>query len=172
MEKIGEDVLKRLREWNIPFEALEHEKVHAIGECYEKIPLNWENTVMPRNVLACNRQQTTFYLFLMRPETPFRTSYASHALGSSRLSFAPEEKLRELLSCASGAVSPLGLMWDEGNQVQLVMDEDLKEIPFYAFHPCDAGATVTLSAQDFLKGFLEKAKKSVCWMQMPKEETL
>ena len=170
MEKKTEHVFKNLQEMNVPFEILKHEKVHTIQECYDLIPLDWTQTVMPRNALVCNRQQTAFYLMQMSPKTPFKTSYVSHALGSSRLSFAPEEKLQSLLGCASGALSPLGLLFDEEKKVQLVMDEALRDKAYYAFHPCDAEATVVMRAEAFFEGFLEKMKKSICWLQMPKEE--
>lgn len=52
-----------------------------------------------KNLFLCNRQKTTFYLLCMPPDKPFHTKDLSAQINSSRLSFAPEESLWELLRC-------------------------------------------------------------------------
>ena len=49
-----------------------------------------------KNLFLCNRQKTAFYLLCMPPDKPFHTKDLSAQIGSSRLSFAPEESLWEL----------------------------------------------------------------------------
>ena len=46
-----------------------------------------------KNLFLCNRQKTAFYLLCMPPDKPFHTKDLSAQIGSSRLSFAPEESL-------------------------------------------------------------------------------
>ena len=104
-----EKVLQALRQWGIPFALYEHPPVHTMDDCFFTEGVDWTKTEMPKNIFLCNRQKTTFYLMLLRHDVPFRTGTVSKALGVSRLSFAPDELLPEMLGLRAGAVSPLGL---------------------------------------------------------------
>ena len=77
-----------------------------------------------KNLFLCNRQKTSFYLLCMPPHKAFHTKDLSHQIGSARLSFAPEEQLWELLHCTPGSATILGLMNDDENRVQLLIDKE------------------------------------------------
>lgn len=62
-----------------------------------------------KNPFLCNRQQTAFYLLMMPGDKPFKTKELSAQIGSSRLSFAPAEKMVEYLGLYPGSVSVWGL---------------------------------------------------------------
>ena len=47
-------------------------------------------------------------------------------IGSSRLSFASEDRLMEHLGLIKGAVTPLGVLNDCAEGVEVLMDEDLR----------------------------------------------
>ena len=70
------------------------------------------NVSVCKNLFLCNRQKTAFYLLCMPPDKPFHTKDLSAQIGSSRLSFAPEESLWELLRCHPGSATILGLAND------------------------------------------------------------
>ena len=147
-------VLATLTQLNIPYTLFEHEPVHTIDDCLA-IPGIIENgAVIPRNVFLCNRQRTQFYLMLMQPHTLFRTAVVSKRLGVSRLSFAPEEMLPELLGLQAGAVSPMGLLFDAQHRIQLVIDQALMQAPSWVFHPCVNTASVRMAQEDFMNVFL------------------
>lgn len=152
-------ILQTLDAWQIPYQLFEHAPVHTMEDCFKTEGINWTQTEMPKNVFLCNRQKTAFYLVVMRHDVPFRTAHVSKLLGVSRLSFAPNELLPEMLGLEAGAVSPLGLLNDEKEQVTFVMDSALRAYPFLAFHPCDATATVVLSAADFYEKLLPKMRR-------------
>ena len=78
-----------------------------------------------KNLFLCNRQKTQFYLLCMGPDKPFHTKDLSAQIGSARLSFAPEEKLWELLHCTPGSATILGLANDTDHQVRLLMDRNI-----------------------------------------------
>jgi Ala-tRNA(Pro) deacylase len=88
-----------------------------------------------KNLFLCNRQKTKFYLLAMDPSKPFHTKDLSKQIGSSRLSFAPEEMLWELLRCTPGSATALGLMHDTENQVQLVIDKAVLQGEYVGCHP-------------------------------------
>lgn len=142
------EILRFLDQNGIPYEAHEHERAFTIGDCL-KMPFSDENVTICKNILLCNRQQTAFYLMLLKPLTPFRTAVVSKALGVSRLSFAPEDALMELLHLSSGSVSPLGLYYDQEHRITLCYERAVRDTPRIAFHPCDNSATVVFTQSVF-----------------------
>lgn len=142
------EVLGFLDAHGIPYELYEHERAHTIDDCL-KMPFINENITICKNILLCNRQQTNFYLMLLKPLTAFRTAVVSKALGVSRLSFAPENALTDLLHLTSGSVSPLGLLFDKKHEITLCYELGIRDTDYIAFHPCDNSATVIFTQQVF-----------------------
>ena len=89
-----------------------------------------------KNLFLCNRKKTEFYLLTMPGDKPFKTKELAGQHGISRLSFADEEHMVELLDLLPGSVSVLGLMNDKDCRVQLLIDEDVLEEEYFACHPC------------------------------------
>ncbi len=107
-----------------------------------------------KNLFLCNRQKTNFYLLMMPGDKPFKTKELSKQINAARLSFAPEEKMEELLDIHPGAVSVMGLMNDHENQVKLLIDEDVLKDEFVGCHPCVNTSTVKIRTVDLLERFL------------------
>lgn len=143
-----EAILAWLKERGIPFRLYEHERAFTIEDCM-RMPFISEDVTICKNVFLCNRQQTEFYLMLLCPDTPFRTAVVSKALGASRLSFAPGERLTELLHVTAGAVNPLSLYFDKEKRITLCYEKAVKDTEEIAFHPCDNAATVVFSQEAF-----------------------
>lgn len=143
-------VLARLADLGIAHEHHEHAAAHTIPDCYV-LPYYSPDITICKNILLCNRQKTAYYLYLTLPDKPFRTADVSKLLGVSRLSFAPEEALPQMLQLESGSLSPLALWFDAAHQITLVIDSEVKRTPRIAFHPCDNTATVIFTQQVFWK---------------------
>ncbi len=107
-----------------------------------------------KNLLLCDRKMTNFYMYVMPFEKSFRTSVVSKELGSSRLSFAPEEKLLEKLRCRSGSLSSLLLIFDEEGEITLGLDRELLDCEELCFHPAIDTVTITFKTRDYLEKFL------------------
>ena len=122
--------------------------IPVLFQRYE-LPFVTPELLFCKNLLLCNRQQTSFYLLVISPERTFRTAEVSHELGVSRLSFAPEDALPRLLGLEKGAVSPLGLWFDREKQVKLILERGLRRPGKIAFHPCDNRATVVFDQEIF-----------------------
>ena len=132
----------------VPYRLYEHPQANTIDDCLAMDFIDDRVTIC-KNVFLCNRQQSAFYLMLLHPNTPFRTAVVSNALGVSRLSFAPETAMREMLRLSPGSVSPLGLLFDEERRIALCYENAVKNTPEIAFHPCDNTATVIFAQSDF-----------------------
>ena len=109
-----------------------------------------------KNLFLCNRQKTNFYLLCMPPHKAFHTKDLSHQIGSARLSFAPEEQLWDLLHCTPGSATILGLMNDDENRVQLLIDKDTYEAEYFSCHPCLCTSTIKLKTSDVKNMLLPK----------------
>ncbi len=143
-----ESVLRQLDALGIPYVCHEHPAAFTMEDCY-RLPFVTPELLFCKNLLLCNRQQTSFYLLVISPERSFRTAELSHELGVSRLSFAPEETLPRLLGLEKGAVSPLGLWFDREKRVRLLFERGLRRQGQIAFHPCDNRATVVFDQEVF-----------------------
>ena len=107
-----------------------------------------------KNLFLCNRQKTNFYLLCMPPDKPFHTKDLSAQIGSSRLSFAPEENLWELLRCHPGSATILGLANDTEHRVQLLIDREVYDAPYISCHPCICTSTLKIKTSDVLDKLL------------------
>ena len=138
----------------VAYQRIDHEAAMTMEAC-EEIDKMLDATIC-KNLFLCNRQQTSFYLLTMPEDKPFHTKDLSHQIGSSRLSFAPPEKMEELLGCSPGSASVLGLHNDSGNAVRLVMDRDVYTAPYFACHPCDNTQSLKFKTEDLLNVLLPK----------------
>lgn len=107
-----------------------------------------------KNLFLCNRQKTSFYLLCMPPDKPFHTKDLSAQINSSRLSFAPEDSLWELLHCHPGSATVLGLANDTAHRVQLLLDREVYDAPYMSCHPCICTSTLKLKTSDVLTRLL------------------
>ena len=163
------EILAHLDREGIPYTLHHHEPKWTIEDCLGTLGLDLSQATVPKNCFLCNRQQTAFYLLLLSPQRPFRTAVASKLLGVSRLSFAPEEKLPQLLGLDRGAVSPLALMFDRDQQVSLVVDDALLASGRLWFHPGINTQSVEMATRDFLERFLPGIGRTCARLAFPEE---
>jgi len=143
------DLLERL---GIEYRRADHEPATTMEAC-NAIDEALE-VVMCKNLFLCNRQKTSFYLLLMPGDKKFKTKELSHQIGSARLSFAEAEDMMKYLDIEPGAVSVMGLMNDEGHQVQLLIDEDILRDEYIGCHPCVCTSSLKLRMKDLLESYL------------------
>ena len=107
-----------------------------------------------KNLFLCNRQKTAFYLLIMPGDKPFKTKELSGQMGISRLSFADENAMAELLDVRPGSVSVLGLMNDHEKRVTLVVDEDVLHEEMFGCHPCENTSSIRFKTADLKEKLL------------------
>lgn len=104
-----------------------------------------------KNLMLCNRQCTDFYLLLMPADKPFKTKELSKRIETSRLSFADHSYMEAFLDITPGSLSVLGLMNDQNNRVQLLIDADVLKTERFGCHPCINTSTLRFSTQDLMQ---------------------
>ncbi len=116
-------IYSTLQELGIVFERVDNSTSHTMEEAvYINSRLGGR---MAKNILLTNRRQTRFWLLVMSADKPFVTRDFSNALGIPRVSFAPEEKLQELLGVEYGAANILCTLTDTDRHYELVIDRDV-----------------------------------------------
>ena len=144
------DLLDKL---DIEYLRVDHRELATMSECSEVDKLLGIN--MCKNLFLCNAGKTDFYLLLMPGEKKYVTKIVSKQIGSSRLSFGPEEFMEKYLAVKPGAVTVLGLMNDTEHNVRLLIDEDLLKEEYIACHPCVNTSSIRLKMSDVLEKFLK-----------------
>ena len=141
-----------LRTLNIPYDRVSGDPADDMEKCraVEQVL----GSPICKNLFLCNRQQTGFYLLCMPGDKPFKTKYLSAQIGSARLSFAPEDKLWELLRCTPGSATILGLMNDTEHRVHLLIDRPVYEAEYLSCHPCICTSSLKLKTSDVLTKLL------------------
>ena len=144
---------------NIEYYRTDHEPADTMEAC-NKIDAILD-VVICKNLFLCNRQKTDFYLLMMPGDKPFKTKELSSQINSSRLSFASEQAMLELLDIRPGAVSVMGLMNDKDNRVRLLVDEDVLKDEYVGCHPCVNTSSLKLRTKDVFEKYLKAVNHSL-----------
>lgn len=137
---------------NIPYERVDHDAAYDMGAC--SVISQVLGVRICKNLLLTPRNRSAFYLLAMPDDLPFRTADFSKIIGSSRLSFATEEDLRDLLGVQIGSASVLGLMNDTEHRVTLAMERRVADAEWFGCHPCRNTSSLRLKTSDLLHVFL------------------
>ena len=143
----------------IRYRAVEHAPAFTMADCAAVDGMLGALTV--KNIFLTTKNKKRCWLCICRPDARFHTADISKQVGSSRLSFAPEEMLFQRLRCHGGSASPLGLIFPEAKGVALIVDRALRAEGTLAFHPCDNTRTVAMAGEDFFGVFLPKVGAEV-----------
>ncbi len=129
-------VYQTLEQLHIPFERVDTDEAITMEDCVlidAKL-----NMKMVKTLFLCNRQQTNFYLFITAGDKPFHSKEFSNALGVSRVSFAPAEKMETILGTKIGAATVFSALLDSDRKVQIVFDKAILAEEWYG---CSDGTT-------------------------------
>ena len=143
----------------IPYTWVAHDMANTIEDC-AAVDAALGISIC-KNLFLCNRQKTEFYLLAMPGDKLFQTKELSRQLGTARLSFAPPERMEELLGCAPGSASVLGMAYDKSHRVHLLMDREVYESEWFGCHPCKSDATLRIQTRDLLNIFFPYTGHSV-----------
>lgn len=121
---------------SIPFERVETDEVITMEDCAKVDEvLQME---MVKTLFLCNRQKTAFYLYVTKGDARFRSADFSHALGISRVSFAPEDLMEPMLGTKLGATTVFSCLLDPQQRIHFVIDEAVLKQEWYG---CSDGTT-------------------------------
>ena len=157
-------VYERLDALGIAYDRLDHAPAMTIADCAEIDGLLGGS--IAKNLFLCNAQKTSFYLASLPGEKHFQTRLLSAQLGCSRLSFAPPERMEEMIGCKPGSASLLGILFDPDNRVCFCMDRELLRHPIFACHPCANTSSLRLRTSDITDVLLPAVGHPLHWVEL------
>ena len=149
---LEQKVYKVFDKLGIPFERVDNDPASSMEECRDIGKVL--GAPARKDVFLCNRKKTTFFLLVMPEEKDFDASSFSKKLGVSHMSFASPEHMWEHLGTKPGSASVVGLLNDEDDYVQLILDKEVAEGEYFV---CNTGINTThlkIKTEDLLKKFL------------------
>lgn len=155
------DLLDRL---GIEYERTDHEPAETMEACDEIDAVL--GVVICKNLFLCNRQKTKYYLLMMPGDKPFKTKELSAQIGSARLSFGSAEAMEELIDIRPGAVSIMGMMNDQENKVQLLIDKDVISGEYLGCHPCVNTSSLKLRTKDVMEVYLPEVHHEAIFVDL------
>lgn len=143
------DLLERL---DVPFERVDHDAVGTIEGCAEIEKLL--DIEICKNLFLRNSKGDQYYLLMLPGGKHLVTKDLAKKIGSTRLSFGTHEKMEEYLDITPGSVSVLGLMNDHGNNIRLLVDNDIKKWEYFGCHPCINTSSLKIKTTDLFSKIL------------------
>ena len=131
----------------ISYEVEEHAPVFTIDEMRE---LGIKGSVC-KNLFLRDAKGRQHFLVVLPGDRQADLGALAAALGSSKLSFASEERLMKHLGLTKGSVTALAVIQDPDHTVQVLLDESLTGMDRLGVHPLVNTATLWISGADLLR---------------------
>lgn len=131
----------------ISYEVEEHAPVFTIDEMRE---LGIKGSVC-KNLFLRDAKGRQHFLVVLPGDRQADLGALAAALGSSKLSFASEDRLMKHLGLTKGSVTPLAVIQDPDHTVQVLLDESLTGMDRLGVHPLVNTATLWISGADLLR---------------------
>ncbi len=161
-----EELLVKLREWNIPYKKFDHPAVFTCEESDRLCP------PMPgahtKQLLMRDKKGTRNILLIVMHDKKVHIRELGKILEAKDLSFASPERLKNLLGVEPGSVTPFGLLFDRDQKVEVIMDQDAWEVGSFRFHPLVNTATLTIDKSSF-EAFLAKTGHAFRTTKIPQK---
>lgn len=156
-----EQVYRFLDQLGIEYTRHEHPAVFTLEEAKE----HWQDLkgAQCKNLFLRNDKGNRHFLVVLEGEKKADLKEIADKLGAGRLSFASASRLDRYLGLEAGSVSPFGLINDGEQDVEVVLDKDLKKAEAINFHPNVNTATITLSYADFER-FLQACGNNIVYI--------
>jgi|SRR5579862_6583378 len=144
------DLLRLLTSCQIEYKLFEHppiftaEDAHNMQIC-EVIPGSHV-----KNLFLRNRKKSVYLLVTIKENKRVDLLDLEKKLNSERLSFASSHDLTNMLGIQPGSVTPLAIINDKSNRIQLFFDADLLNEEYINIHPMENTATISIKLSDLL----------------------
>lgn len=160
IDKNEQNVYDVLNLLGIKYVRYEHKPVYTVNEAkkLDKTILG----VKCKNLFLKNLKGDTHYIVILDENKRADLKLIAKQIGSTRLSFASEDKLYKYLKLTPGSVTPFGIINDINREVIILIDKDLINAKLVNFHPNVNTATIGISYIDLEKFIRWHENKFYC----------
>ncbi len=159
--------LNLLSSIGIKYRLHEHEALATV-ETALKYWINWDG-IACKNLFLRNKKGNRHFLVVLEHDTDFSLKLLKKRIENQHFSFASEQRLEKHLGLSPGSVSPIGLLNDKENNVELIMDINLEKAKKLLFHPNENTATIEISFEDLIK-LLAYTNHTIRWVNFAELE--
>lgn len=145
-----EEVIKKLDELKIEYKEVSHTPVFTIEEM-NKLGDIFDNAKICKNLFVRDQKGKKHFLIVLPEEKRAPLTEIAEKIQSTKLSFASEERLMKYLKLTPGAVTPLAVINDKQNEVEVIIDEILMKEKLLGVHPCVNTSTLLIKPLDLEK---------------------
>lgn len=149
MDSRKTEILAWLDAAGVDYELVEHPAAYDMEDIQKYLPEK-AGSVCKNLFLRDSRKGKRHLLVSVLGSARVDLGRLGEAVGE-RLSFASEGRLEKYLHLAKGAVTPLGVFYDETGAVELFFDERLAGLGRVGVHPGVNTATVFLAFEDLCR---------------------
>lgn len=165
-----------LEKKNINYEyCFKHPEVLSCDESenyYQRFCSYVEKYTICKNLVVHERKgQHRKFLIITDQSKQIDLKKLKEVLDSSKLEFISEEELATLLNTYPGNVSVFNLLYDQEQQVELIIDEELLTSDLLVFHPLYNGMSMFIKPSEIMK-FLKMIKRRSMMTELPEKEQL
>ena len=159
-----EKVLHFLNKLGISYEVFPHAPITTMAE--GKAIIDKLGFMPCKNLFLVNKQGQ-YFLMVMQGDKRFSAMDVARQIGGGHLSFASAEEMKAMLHAEQGAASILGLIFDDKQQVQVLIDKDVLASEYMACHPCVNTCTIKLRMKDVISVFLPTVHSGYLIVDLP-----
>lgn len=150
-----ENIIATLKKYEIPYKEFNHAPILSYEDAErEKAVHQWEGTESKNVCLIGGDSSCCVYVTLAGIRVDMKKL---KELTGIKYSLANEEELRRCTGCVPGCVAPFGF----GEDVLLVIDENVFDVGAYLFSPGMTTKTVQMDAKHLRGIFLELPNQKV-----------
>lgn len=142
------DLYTSLTDLGIAYDEVEHDPVYTV-EQVQSIKSKISG-IGCKNLFLTDHHRTKYLLVILEESKQADLKQLAAVAGTSRLFFASNEELYEILRLFPGSVSPLGIIYDVENRVTLLIDTTLQGKRLL-FHPNINTKTLAIQYDDFVR---------------------
>lgn len=145
MEQKAYEILKK---FNIDYKRFDHEPVTTL-----KGHLKMVEGPQVKNIVLRDKKAKNIYFIMIEESKEVNIDNLKILLEENRLSFLSEDKLKEILMCEKGTVTPLGLYFDTEHRVKVIIDDELNVNETIGLHPFVNTTTLNVLLKDLITFF-------------------
>jgi Ala-tRNA(Pro) deacylase len=146
LPEVDRAICETLRAWGIGFSRFDHPPVFTCAEADVHVP-SAADALQTKNLFLRDKKGARHWLVITSCEKRVDIRALGEQLGAGRLSFGSPERLMKYLGVTPGAVTLLALAHPSAREVELVIDEAARGLPWRC-HPMVNTATLVLEPAD------------------------
>lgn len=162
-DEIKEKVCGILDAAGISYERVDHPAAYTM-EDLEQMDLPHKDAIA-KNLFLRDSSGKHHFLVVVDGHRQVDLKALKVLIGSSRLSFASDERLEKYLGLTPGSVTALGILNDKEGAVKVIFDEALKQKDIIGVHPNINTAMLYLKLDDLVR-FLTDHGHGPSWVCM------